>query len=304
MLTVRVGSRRGVTFVELLVVVVVGGVLSTIVANIALRQQRLFASLTQDAALDGQLRDGSAVLPADLRGASLAAGDLREATDTSIEVRETIATSVGCDTVGSSLILPPAANGAGAFFGAVASVQAGDTAWVLSPADSAFTWQARRITDAGSARAGQCLAGAPSLGGASVGAARQFIALDSGPPAATLVGRPIRITRPIRFSVYHASDGNWYLGARDWNSAGARFNTIQPVAGPFTAPNATSPVFRWFDSTGARLATPVTSRVSVGWVQIDLRGRTPQLDLALGSSASSGPRRDSVTIVVASRNRR
>ncbi len=48
----------------------------------------------------------------------------------------------------------------------------------------------------------------------------------------------MRVTRPIRYSLYHASDGSWYLGARDWNDASARFNTIQPLAGPFRSPGA------------------------------------------------------------------
>jgi hypothetical protein len=112
----------------------------------------------------------------------------------------------------------------------------------------------------------------------------------------------VRVTRPIRYSLYHASDGSWYLGARDWNDASAKFNTTQPLAGPFRSPGA-GPVFRWFDSTGAVLASPVAWRDQVALVRIDLRAQTRNADRVLGSAWNSGPRADSVSTFVAVRNR-
>jgi prepilin-type N-terminal cleavage/methylation domain-containing protein len=296
-------ARRGLTLVELVAAVAVAGVVLAVVANIALRQQRTVLALAGDAALAGQLRDAASMLPMDVRGAAVAAGDLREASDSSIEVRETIASAVVCDTVGSTLALAPPVPGAATFAASVASMQAGDTSWLFSPDDSIPSWRPHRITTVGSARASQCLAGGPQLTGAALSLARTTISIDSAPPSASLVGRPLRVTRPIRYSLYRSSDGGWYLGARDWNATTVKFNTIQPVAGPFQAPVAGAPTFTWFDSSGARLAAPVVSRAKVALLRVTLRGATRDVDRALGSAQSVGQRKDSSSIAVAVRNR-
>ncbi|HEY2162665.1 MAG TPA: prepilin-type N-terminal cleavage/methylation domain-containing protein [Gemmatimonadaceae bacterium] len=303
MLTGRAERRRGgLTLVELMATVAVAGVVLAIIAGVALRQQRTFAALTADAALAGQLRDAASVLPSDLRSAAVGAGDLREATDTSIEIRETLASAVVCDTLGQAIVLAPFGRTAATFAGAMAPIQPGDTAWIFSPDDSAHTWRGHGVLRVGSTQSGQCTAGGPRLDGASLAAPRMTLTLDSVPAPKTLIGRPVRVTRPIRFSLYHASDGGWYLGARDWNDASAKFNTIQPLAGPFRSPGA-GQVFRWFDSTGAALAPPVARRDQVALVRIDLRGQTRNPDRVLGSARNGGPRADSVSILVAARNR-
>ncbi len=303
MLTGRKQERRaGLTLVELMATVAVAGVVLAIIGGVALRQQRTFAALTADAALAGQLRDAASVLPSDLRAAAVGAGDLREATDTSIEIRETLASAVVCDTLGKAVILAPFDGTAATFAGAIAPIQAGDTAWIFSPDDSAHTWRGLGVVSVGSAHAGQCAALGPRLNGASLAASRTTLTLDSAPAPQTLVGRPLRVTRPIRYSLYRASDGNWYLGARDWNDASAKFNVTQPLAGPFRPPGA-GPVFRWFDSSGASLAPPVARLDRVALVRIDLRGQTRTPDRALGSAWNAGPRADSVSILVAARNR-
>lgn len=295
--------RRGLTLVELVAAMVVAGIVLAVVTNIALRQQRAFVALLGDAALAGRLRDAASMLPMDIRGAAVAAGDLHEATDTSIEVRETIAGAVVCDTLGSTLVLAPPAVGAATFATSVAATQAGDTAWLLSLGDSVPGWRSHRVTAVGSTRAGQCAAGGPQLAGPALAAARTTVSLDSAPPLATLVGVPVRITRPIRFSFYRSADGNWYLGARDWNSASVRFNTIQPVAGPFQAPTTRAPAFRWFDSTGTSLSTPVVARERTALLRVDLRGQTRDVDRILGAAQNQGAHKDSVSISVSVQNR-
>ncbi len=282
---------------------VVGGVVLAVVANIALRQQRAFVALTDDAALAGQLRGAASMVPMDVRGAAVTAGDLREAGDTAVEVRETIASAVVCDTTGSSLVLTPAASGASTFAGSIAGIETGDTAWVFSPDDSVPAWRHFRISAITSSRAGQCLATGPRLSGTELSAARTALSLDSAPPGVALIGLPVRITRPIRYSVYRSSAGDWYLGARDWSTTTARFNTIQPVAGPFEPPMAGAPAFSWFDTTGSPLAAPVASRDRVALLRVRLRGKTRDVDRALGAAQTTGQRRDSVSIAVAVRNR-
>ena len=67
-------------------------------------------------------------------------------------------------------------------------------------------------------------------------AARVVITLDAGPQPKSMIGAPVRFTRPVRYSLYRAADGDWYLGEREWNPTTVRFNTIQPVSGPFLSP--------------------------------------------------------------------
>jgi prepilin-type N-terminal cleavage/methylation domain-containing protein len=300
---VAVRARRGLTLVELVAALVVAGTVLAVIAGISVRQQRTVAALMNDAALAGQLRDAASMLPMDVRGADVRAGDLREASDTSVEVRETIASAVICDTLGSSVLLAPQIAGATTFAGSIAPIQIGDTTWIFTPGDSSHAWRPYRVTSVGSSRAGDCLARAPRLVGPALAAARTRLSLDSAPEPFTIVGLPTRITRPIRYSVYRSSDGNWYLGARDWNSGSNRFNTIQPIAGPFQAPAAGTPVFRWFDTTGAVLPTPVDAGDRVALLRVALRGQTKGSDRILGSAQNTGPRRDSVSISVSVRNR-
>lgn len=300
----RARARAAFTLIELLVAIVVGGVVLSLIAGIALRQRRVLVALTGAAAVSGQLRDAGSMLPGDFRDASIAGGDLREATDTSLELRETIASAVGCDTVGGSLVLAPIAAGAGTFTAAITTAESLDTAWVLTPLDSVARWRPFRITSSAITRPGQCAARGPRLDAAGAGAPRLALAMDSVTAPLTLVGCAVRITRPIRYSVYRASDGRWYLGARDWNTAASRFNAIQPLAGPFQAPTPATPVFQWFDTSAVRLAAPIASLDRVAMLRVDLRGQTGESDFILGAASDSGPRRDSVQLFVSTRNRR
>ena len=88
---------------------------------------------------------------------------------------------------------------------------------------------------------------------------RAIVALDTPPAFASALGIPVRITRPRRYSLYRASDGLSYLGERDWNPGALRFNTIQPVSGPFAPAAEHGLVFRYLDSTGASLVIPVAN---------------------------------------------
>ena len=300
----RFRARAAFTLIELVAAIVVGGVILSLIAGLALRQRRVLVALTDAAALGGQLRDAGSMLPGDFRAASIAGGDLRDATDTSLELRETIVTAVGCDTVGGSLVLAPLAAGAGSFAAAITTAESLDTAWVLSPVDSGARWRPFRVAGAVATRAGQCVPRGPRLDGGALGMPRLALALDSIPAPLTLVGRAVRITRPIRYSVYRASDGRWYLGARDWNSGASKFNSIQPLAGPFQAPTPATPVFQWFDTSAARLAAPVGTLDRVASLRVDLRGQTREADFILGAAMDSGPRRDSVQLIVSTRNRR
>ncbi len=146
------------------------------------------------------------------------------------------------------------------------------------------------------------------LSGVALAVGRASYRLDSASsaPAATATpGVPIRVTRPARYSLYRASDGAWYLGQRDWNPATLRFNTIQPVSGPFLSAASDGLHFRYFDSTGAELPSGTSSTRSIALIRIALNAQTQRVVHASGFAVTSAGRHaDSVLVTVRARNRR
>lgn len=295
--------RGGFTLVELLVSMIVAGVFFGLLTLTGLRQQRLLGDLLDDASLAAQLREASALLPIELRAVGAAAGDVREARDTALEIRATIATAVVCDTLRGSLVLAASTSGADTYTSYATPIQVGDTAWLYAPSDGAPAWLARAVTAISSTTGAQCGARGPRLPPDAAARTRTIVRLDSAIDGLT-IGRPLRITRPMRLSLYRSADGSWNLGARDWNASLQRFNSIQPVAGPLLAPRDAGLAFEYLDSNRASIPTPVSDSRRVAAIAFTLRGQTRAVVRALGSAARTGNRLDSARAVVLMRNRR
>jgi hypothetical protein len=292
-----------VTLLELLVTTVVGGIVLTLITVLCVREQRVFIDLAEQSASYAQLRDAEAILPIDVRMASSVAGDIRDARDTSIELRGTIASAVVCDTAGGGVVLAPTTTDAHAYAAFASPVAAGDTAWVLLPTDSSGSWRPYRVASSNAFRGGPCAPPGPRLSPALLVMPRTIVVLDSlSPPSA--LGAPLRVTRPFRYSVYRASDGRWYLGQRDWNTATATLNAIQPVSGPFLPPALGGLVLRYLDSAGVALSTPVANTRAIAAVQVTLRSETRSATRALASAGHRGTRVDSAALWILLRNRR
>ena len=290
--------RPGFTLAELLIALACASVLFAVTASIALRQQRLFAELADNAAATGRLREVTATLPIDLRGVSPAAGDIREARDTALEVRATIASAVVCDTAGRSIVLGPALAGAGTFANYLTAVASSDTAWLLDLRDTLDNWIPRKITSVSSTSANGCGRGAPVASGPF---SATTLTLDSLAPARP--GTALRVTRPVRYSLYRSSDGSWQVGARDWNSSTLRLNTIQPIAGPFAPPSGHGLAFSYLDSAGRELANPGDSSARLALIRIAAMTRAGAPARVLGANATSR-RTDSLDVAVFLHNRR
>lgn len=293
---------RGATLVELLVTTVVGGIALTLISVVCLREQRIFSDMADQRAMYAQLRDAEALLPIDVRAASSVAGDVRDARDTSIELRGIIASAVVCDSAGGGVVLAPATAGAGSY-ASVSAIAPGDTAWVLVANDSTDAWRPYRVGSSGSYGAGSCASQGPQLLGAARTTPRVLLSIDSLSPAGAL-GVPLRVTRAFRYSLYRGADGDWYLGQRDWNSATSRFNSVQPVSGPFLPPASGGLVFRYVDSMSNALAVPVVNTRLIAGVRVDLRSSTRLAPRALASAGQRGPRVDSAALWILLRNRR
>jgi hypothetical protein len=286
----------------------IGGVVLSTVAAISLRGQRLFADLAAARASAAQLREASDILPLELRGASPEAGDIEDARDTAVQVRATIGSAVTCAAPPGALVLTPAVAGAESYSGFLIPIEGGDTAWVLTPTDSTPVWVGYRVVGTGTATApdSACDPPGPRLDADTRAAPMVRLTLAGAPPLAGVLGAPVRLTRPMRYSLYHASDGAWYLGERDWNAALSKFNGIQPVSGPFRPPSASGGAglaLTYFDSLGAALVPPIVDTRRIAAVQIDLRAQPAR---GMGSSASrSGivTSRDSARVHVMIHNR-
>jgi prepilin-type N-terminal cleavage/methylation domain-containing protein len=300
----RVSTRRrsGVTLLELLVVLAIAGIALALIAAISLRQQRALADLADASALSEQMQDAVAILPIDLRGVGGGPGDIREARDTAIEIRGTIASAVGCDTAHGSLVLAPATDGASTFGSVLRPIEAGDTAWVYAAADSEPAWIPYRVSGVLAAAPGPCLLEGPLLQSSARVLPRIAVTLD-GLISSSAIGAPIRFTRPLRYSLYRASDGKWYLGERDWNNTNAHFNTIQPVSGPFLAPADGGMALHYFDGAGTELPSPVTDPRTIATVRTDLAGQ-PRRAVRILSAAAGSRGVESVSVVVLLHNRR
>ena len=301
----RLRARRGATLAELVVALTVAGVVLGLFAIISLRQQRLFADLATDAALDRQMRETASILPVDLRSASAQSGDVRDARDTSIELRGTIASAIVCDTAGGGLVLPPSDTAVATNASSLSSIAAGDTAWLFTSGDTVDAWQPYSVVDAQSMTPGQCSPRGPNLSVTARALRRTMIRLAAAPPLASIIGTPLRVTRPLRYSIYHSSDAFWHLGERDWNSTNLQFNTIQPVSGPFLA-GAQGLSFSYFDSVGTLLSDPVADTRRIAFIGLDLRGQTssPVRMLGAGSLILPVQRSESTSIRILLRNRR
>lgn len=295
-------TPRGFTLTELLVALGVGGAAFGAFALVVARQERVHGELARRIRARAQLRDGLTALVSDLRGVSPAAGDIPvgEARDSSIQFRATVGTAVVCEirdrtvvTGLSSFVTPPGP---------------GDTAWAYLARDGAAAWLPLPIGDAftpGESEASRCLfpPGAASLFHRGRGPGTRYtLSLAEVPAAPIGGGTPLRVTRVVRYSLYRAPDSRWYLGRREWSAAHARFETVQPVSGPYR-PYAAPAIgtsgleLRYFDAGDVELSGGSFETTRIAQITLTLRAPTTSVD------DSSRERRDVGSLTLAVRNR-
>lgn len=289
----RFAARRAFTLFEMLLVLVLTGLVLGIVTSVGTRLQRQLSSATTRIEGDERLSAAAALLPLDLRALAPAAGDIRasEARDSSLEIRATILTGVACSGTPSESIVAPFLLAGGRH--ASPSIEPGDTLWQLADGDSMESWRPLSIRSVRSATA-NC-APFDALPATSVLDLDHLIAVAVNDSSALPSGAVVRVTRPLRYSIYRAGDGLWYLGLRTWNSSIAAFNGVQPLSGPYTAAGPAGTRIEYADSAGNPLAPGMSETGNVArieWV-LHIDSRPGSLDGA-----------DSMRVVIAMRNRR
>ena len=278
-------ARAGISLVELVVVLAILGVAAGSVMRIGVRQQRAYGSLAARTLALAQLRAGADVLTSELAGIAPAAGDIHEdgMRRSAIEYRAPLASVVLCtpvDANASEIVVASLRSLMGSLdtLGTDAEpgegwLGVGDSIWIHDiAADTAgappgTVWPAFVVTStAGSASA--CTA----PGGVPIRAIRATLGRPIGRVLEPYA--PGRVFRAVRYGLYRAADGDWYLGFSDCRPL-VRTPACapqQPVAGPFlpdvtSRPAAGGLAVEYLDAHGA----PTDDRFAVAAIRLTLR---------------------------------
>jgi type II secretory pathway pseudopilin PulG len=297
-------ERGGFSLTELVAVIALAGlVMGTIVTTIT-RQQRFYRGAAETLYARESVRDAIAVLSTDIRSASVA-DTIRLRADSAMEFFATIGASVVCQTAGNEVGLPAAHAAGNSLSGFLIEPDTGDLA--LFRTDSAGAgehWERYRISSFTSrSLASSCSAASRfSQGSDFVPGATGFVVTLANPVSRDVrAGAPVRFIRRARYSLYHASDGAWYLGYRRCNAIGpSACGVVQPVSGPYRGynpdPAATGLLFEYFNVAGGRLDPAVPA---LALTRVDVTARTE----SVASGSGLGKISDSAKASVAIRNR-
>ena len=299
--------RRGFTTIELLVVLVIGGIVAATIGSVLQRQQRFFTNAAALVERRVSLRDATGILPAEMRALAPLAGDVMAFSDSALEIRATIGAAIACDTVGGgeALDLAPVRTSRGVPLAAYGTApQPGDIALVfdagLADSSSGDAWLTLPVSGVGPI-AGVCAA-SPLLDPiADAGAPRLRLSFASGARVSAGVrpGTFVHVLRRVRYRLYRASTSDWYLGYSEWD--GARFSVVQPVSGPFAPYSVragSSGLFlRYLDDAGNPL-TLATDAARIARIEVVARAA-----LGRGLSETAGGYRDSLAVTIRVRNR-
>ena len=295
----------GFTLIEVIISITVGALVILLVSSLGVRQSRFAYGLGDLLAASAAVQDAATIVAIDLRGVDPAQGDIPagEARDTSIQFRSVVSTAVICDTQPGIVVLAPGAAGATAFASTISAPQANDTAWLFT-SDTTDRWEPHVIGAVGTTAAGQCASGGPALSGPALTTSRTTIRLTPAPTAP--MGVVLRVTRPLRYSLYKSSDGLWYLGQRDWNPSTQKLNSIQPVAGPLLAPGPGGGLsVTYADSVGAIISSGSPNTHAIASALIAFRSQTSAIVQIPGVAVgTNGHRADSALVTIGFRNRR
>jgi len=280
-------------------------VVMTSVMSIFVQQQRFYSGSAAIMETRSSTRDAAYVLQSEMRALSPESGDILAMGAGFIEFRSQTGASAVCTIdVSKTVLTVPPLN---------VATEAALTSWLAPPA----VGDTLLIFDAGTTGAGDdtwriyTLTNTPA-GGASCpnatgltttgGEAAQgwTLRLDHALTATTTVGAPIRFMRHARYELYKESSGNWYLGYYDCvSSRSPKCSALQPIAGPYVAPNVAGTggiVFTFRDSTGAVTANTALVR------QINVAARAqPAIDIHI-AGYKSGMIVDSMFTTIAPRN--
>ena len=297
--------RCGFSLIELTVVLAIVGVLGGSVGVLLMRQQRFYRGTSELIVTRQSVRDALEVLSTDIRGMSVA-DTARLLADSAFEFFSTIGSSVVCQTVATSVVGLPPPTVAATLTSFATQPDTGDLAlFYVDSGPTQSRWHRYRITafytralsttcppSSGFARDADVVSGAKGFA----------LSLNDSLPGGIHPGSPVRFVRRGRYSLYRASDGEWYLGYRRCNAIGASVcGSVQPLSGPYQPysrdVDQSGLVFEYFDRSGAPL---LDSPLSLSRVELVARAASRRSLLIEGRSWLPS---DSAQMSVAIRNR-
>ena len=316
--------RRGFTLIEILIAMTLLGIIGSIVTTVLVRQQRFHRAVGQVTDARARMRDIATILPTDLRSISTAGKDILFITDTSIQFRAFVGAAVLCRYVPgepTKIELPPTELVSGNVLASwINPPQPNDIAYLYDSGtkdgniDDA--WAVFQVADTVSDDdSGWCPTSTGFTAAGDASKVRYRLTLSSAPTQTRVeLGAPIRFAREVRYSIYLATDAQWYVGYQTCTpnfsggaltnvagSCGAREVLAGPVK-PGTADTLTSGLFFVFRT---RTGTRVTSvgNDTIASVNVGLRTTSGSLLGATSSKAASEQGGDSLRFTVGIRNR-
>ena len=328
--------RRGLSLVEIMVALTLLGIVSGVIMRVVMRQQRFYQGVNQIVVQRSQLRQATSVLPIDLRAMSSVGNDIALATDSSIWFNVTVGTGVVCELSGNAAVaMPPEvlANGQSitSWYGygkpdPKNKPKSAYTVYIYNDSSSLGNqddvWQPFVLADVTGDKT-KCVGGAtPFTTIGDVGKDRPVLTLKNptgvpndpvtGGPLSQYVGvgAPVRIVKQVRYKLFQASDGKWYLGYSDYDASTSDFDPLSPVSGPYDAYSASSSGtgvgFRYYDVDGNEIASGsnAANRAKIARVDLIARARTSSNVKAAGfQNGANQQYKDSLAVSVMLRNR-
>jgi prepilin-type N-terminal cleavage/methylation domain-containing protein len=326
-------GRSGFTLIELMIVVVLLGLIGTMLISVLVRQQRFHRAVASVTDSRARMRDVSTILPSDIRSISTAGDDILAISDTSMQFRAFIGTSIVCryDPGNGRIIeLPPQILTATKPANSDSLRSSVLTAWITPPIpnDVAFiyndgaeggniddSWTSFAITDTTSAANSAWCPSTntpPFTTAADNGARRYRITLSAAPNQAQVkVGAVIRFAREVRYSIYQATDNQWYVGYQTC-TADATFGlpgtcgTREVLAGPVkaaTGDTLTSGLFFvYWNKSGTRM-TALSASDTIARINVGIRTTSESLRSATATKTNSFTGGDSLRFSIGLRNR-
>jgi prepilin-type N-terminal cleavage/methylation domain-containing protein len=297
-------ARRGFTLTEVMVTLFILSVVGVAIGRVMIKQQQSYRDTSREASMQREMRLATGLLPTELRSTSSAGSDILEMEENKVTFLANIGSSIICQKVGNThFVIPPLNTAIITTTNWYTAPQPGDSVFLLDDGllkgAEDDTWARRAIQSW--ATSTQC-AGAPYTDAAlDAGKTRYLIGINGVIPDSVRIGAVVRFARPVRYSIYAAPSGSWYLGYEEL--VNGSWSSVEPVGGPFRPflagdANPSGMQLRYYDSLGVRLTSAVDrQRVS----RIDVFLRT-QAGLAAVTERRPNNLRDSVMMRIAVRN--
>lgn len=295
-------DRRGFTMVELLVALVLLGLVSAALYRVLVNNQRLYMAQTARIDLSQNIRAAANILPAELRQLDAADGDIINMSATSLEFRAMrwlgfacAAPVMGGGLNGLTMTIRGGTPGQPQFYGSRGINIATDTMLLYYDGDPTSRnddyWARGTFTGAAPAAVNCPDVTVPPQPGSQVTFNLNLLGIGVNQAGAIPTGAPVWGYEHVKYVLYQAADGFWYIGLQPGGQAAP-----QPLIGPVLANGLT---FAYFDVNGNVTAT----KSQVARVDITVRARTANAVRA-GGQAPAATIVDSISTSVALRNNR